>query len=384
MFMMSKNQPIARLPLWWGVLALTGSLAGCVEAVPPEIVEAVESVDRDLMQLRAAELAPDDYSNFAHQWVTLRARVEAEDDVIRWPWEPNELEQALRHLQAEGTRTVARLTEHQDTLRRSAERQLAHVEDRAKLIAAEVSTIDSRLVLGEKPVEIDLLIKQARALYEQGHYGQSLEASERASHNLATQAAMLNRELGRYASHDRIAQWQRMAKDTIEWSREHRTAAIVVSKAERSLVLYRSGRKVLSYPVRLGFNGIKEKRYQGDGATPEGRYRITSKRGQGQTQFYRALLLDYPNQEDRRRFVLERKTGNIPALRGIGGQIEIHGVENELMAQTLGCVMLDNSQMLALFDRVDKGTPVTIVGALHEHNSVALALANLSARRDET
>jgi hypothetical protein len=46
--------------------------------------------------------------------------------------------------------------------------------------------------------------------------------------------------------------------------------------------------------------------------------------------------------------------------------------------------MLDNSQMLALFDRVDKGTPVTIVGALHEHNSVALALANLSARRDET
>ena len=27
MFMMSKNQSIARLPLWWGVLALTGSLA---------------------------------------------------------------------------------------------------------------------------------------------------------------------------------------------------------------------------------------------------------------------------------------------------------------------------------------------------------------------
>ena len=195
---------------------------------------------------------------------------------------------------------------------------------------------------------------------------------------------MLNRELGRYASHDRIAQWQRMAKDTIEWSRRHHAAAIVISKAERSLVLYRSGQKILSYPVRLGFNGIKEKRYQGDGATPEGRYRVTSKRGQGQTQFYRALLLDYPNKKTRRRFVSEKKTGAIPAMRGIGGQIEIHGVENELMAQTLGCVMLDNSQMLALFDRVDKGTPVTIVGALHEHNSVASALTNLTARREET
>jgi L,D-peptidoglycan transpeptidase YkuD (ErfK/YbiS/YcfS/YnhG family) len=381
--MMRSRQSLAQVILWPVTLALAGLFAGCVEAVPPEVIEAVESIDRDLIQLRAAEVAPNDYSSFAHQWVTLRARVETEEDAIRWPWESNDLEQALRKLQAEGTRTVARLAEQQDTLRRSAGRQLAHVEDRAKLIATEVSAIDSRLVLGEKPVEIDLLIKQARAFYEQGRYAQSLDASERALQNLATQTAMLTHELGRYASRDRIAHWQRMAKETIEWSRVHHTAAIVVSKAERSLVLYRSGQKMLSYTVRLGFNGIKEKRYQGDGATPEGRYRVTSKRGQGQTQFYRALMLDYPNQEDRRRFVLERKTGRIPALRGIGGQIEIHGVENELMAQTLGCVMLENPQMAALFERVDKGTPVTIVGALHEQNSVAVVLANLSAPRDE-
>jgi L,D-peptidoglycan transpeptidase YkuD (ErfK/YbiS/YcfS/YnhG family) len=381
--MMRSRQSLAQVILWPVTLALAGLFAGCVEAVPPDVIEAVESIDRDLIQLRAAEVAPNDYSSFAHQWVTLRARVETEEDAIRWPWESNDLEQALRKLQAEGTRTVARLAEQQDTLRRSAGRQLAHVEDRAKLIATEVSAIDSRLVLGEKPVEIDLLIKQARAFYEQGRYAQSLDASERALQNLATQTAMLTHELGRYASRDRIAHWQRMAKETIEWSRVHHTAAIVVSKAERSLVLYRSGQKMLSYTVRLGFNGIKEKRYQGDGATPEGRYRVTSKRGQGQTQFYRALMLDYPNQEDRRRFVLERKTGRIPALRGIGGQIEIHGVENELMAQTLGCVMLENPQMAALFERVDKGTPVTIVGALHEQNSVAVVLANLSAPRDE-
>ena len=375
---------IAGLTRWWGAVAFAGFLAGCAEAVPQEVIDAVESVDQALMQLRAAEIAPSDYGSFARQWATLRTRVEAEEDLIRWPWESNDLELALRHLQEEGSRTVARLTEQQETRRRSAELQLAHIENRVKLISVQVSSIDSRLVLGQKPVETDLLLKQARTFYEQGLYGQSLEASDRASRNLETQAALLSRELGRYANHDHIVRWQQLAKDTIEWSKTHRAPTIIISKAERTLTLYRNGQKVLSYPVRLGFNGIREKRYQGDGATPEGRYRITSKRGQGQTQFYRALVLDYPNEADRRRFVVERKTGNIPALRGIGGQIEIHGVENELMAQTLGCVMLENPHMAFLFDRVEKGTPVTIVGALHEQNAVALALANLSARRDET
>jgi murein L,D-transpeptidase YafK len=173
-----------------------------------------------------------------------------------------------------------------------------------------------------------------------------------------------------------------MAKETIAWSRRHHASAIVVSKADRVLTLYKNGQKVLSYPVRLGFNGIREKRYQGDGATPEGRYLIAGKRGQGQTQFYRALLLDYPNEEDRRRFQSARKTGLIPASKGIGGQIEIHGVENELAAQTLGCVMLENAHMVFLYDRVEKGTPVTIVGALQEQNSVAQALASLGQRND--
>ena len=376
--------PYVTASLWCaGALTLSGSLAACVETVPPEMVEAIESLDRDLLQLQAGEVAPSEYAAFVHQWVTLRNRVEAEEDTIHWPWEPNDLEQALRDLQAEGAKAVARLTEQQEAERRAAARQLADVEERARAIATQVSAIDSRLILAEKPVETDLLLKQARAFYEQGRYEQSLQASDRASHHLTAQSALLQRELGRYASPDRIAQWQRMARETVEWSKKHRTSAIVISKAERSLTLYRSGQKLVSYPVRLGFNGINEKRYQGDGATPEGRYRIAGKRGRGQTQFYRALLLDYPNQEDRRRFLNDRKKGKIPALRDIGGQIEIHGVDNELMAQTLGCVMLENPQMAALFERVDNGTPVTIVGALLEHNSVERALVNLSTRRNE-
>lgn len=370
--------------LGWGALILAGSLIGCVEAVPQDVIEAVENIDRDLMELRAAEFSPSDYAQFAHQWMALKSRVQADEDLIRWPWESNDLEVALRRLQEEGSRTVARLTKERESLRRSAESKIAHVEDRFRTMTAQVSAIDSRLVLGEKPVEADLLIKQAHAFYEQGEYDRSLDASDRAAQNLVMQAALLSNELGRYGNRDRISRWQQMAKDTIAWSRMHRTSAIVVSKADRMLTLYRNGQKVLSYPVRLGFNGIREKRHQGDGATPEGRYRISGKRGEGQTRFYRALVLDYPNEEDRRRYRIEQKTGQILGSQAIGGQIEIHGVENESMAQTLGCVMLDNPQMALLFDRVDKGTPVTIVGALHEQNSVALTLTMLGIQREET
>jgi len=370
--------------LGWGALALVATLSGCVEAVPQDAVKAVENIDRDLMELRTAEFSPADYTQFAQQWMALKARVQADEDLIRWPWEPNDLEVALRRLQEEGSRTVARLTKERESLRQSAEDKIARVENRFRMMTLQVSAIDSRLVLGQKSDEVELFMKQAHTFYEQGRYDRSLDESDRAAQNLATQAAVLSSELGRYADRNRISRWQQMAKGTITWSRIHQASAVVINKADRVLTLYRNGHQVVSYPVRLGLNGIREKQYQGDGATPEGRYRISSKGGQGQTQLYRALVLDYPNKDDRRRYQLGRKSGQIPASRGIGGQIEIHGVENELMAHTLGCVMLDNPQMALLYNRVAKGTPVTIVGALHKQNSVALTLATLDDRKEES
>jgi hypothetical protein len=39
--------------------------------------------------------------------------------------------------------------------------------------------------------------------------------------------------------------------------------------------------------------------------------------------------------------------------------------------------------MALLYEQVDKGTPITIVGALDDQNSVALTLATLDDRREE-
>lgn len=359
-------------------------MAGCVPAIPPDMIAAIEAIDRDLIAMGAPQAAPQEYAYFARQWISLKARVEADDDLIRWPWESSDIEEELRRLHVEGGSTVARLSDRQVTQRRTAESTLARLEERFLSMASQVESFDGRVALGAKPVQTDLLIKQARFFLEQKDYARSIETAEQASHALRIQTAILTRELERYADDRQIANWQAMVKHTVDWSRAHQSTAIVVSKADREITLYKNGRKVLSYPVRLGFNGIREKLFQGDGATPEGRYRVSAARGAGQTQFYRALVLDYPNADDRRRFRLAKQSGKIAAAKTIGGQIEIHGVENELIAQTLGCIMLDNPHMAELFARVSSGTPVTIVGALNAHNSIALALAQLADRKDKT
>ena len=152
----------------WGALTLVSSLSGCVEAVPQDAVKAVENIDRDLMELRADELSPTHYTQFAHQWMALKVRVQADEDLIRWPWEPNDLEVALRQLQEEGSRMVARLTKERELLRSSAENKIARVEDRFRTMTLQVSAIGSRLELGQKPDEIELLMKQAPASTELG------------------------------------------------------------------------------------------------------------------------------------------------------------------------------------------------------------------------
>jgi hypothetical protein len=53
------------------------------------------------------------------------------------------------------------------------------------------------------------------------------------------------------------------------------------------------------------------------------------------------------------------------------------------MSQTLGCVMLNNRHIDRIFEAVEVGTPVTIVGALEAKNSVSMALAALDGGEDD-
>lgn len=382
---MSRPNQICRLLASFSLIGLLSmSMGGCVETVPDELVEAIESIDRDLVTLRASDVTPEAYSKFSRQWIGLRGRVQSEENIVRWPWEDNELETDLEALQAEGTQLVADVNSRIQAQRTSAETKLAKIEQRLRLLNTRVGDIGSRVVLGEHPVETEVLVKQARLLLEQGHFEHSIQTSERAGKIILTQTTLLTNELGRYADDDLIAAWRESAQRTIDWSRTHRAQAIVISKADRVLTLYKNGRKALTYPIRLGSRGIRAKQHYGDGATPEGEYRVQRKRGPGQTPYFRALILDYPNADDRRRFEEAQKAGLIPKSLHMPGLIQLHGIAQGITDQPYGSIVLDNPQIAQLFDQVSVGTPVNIVGALESQNSISLVLADLGDQEEET
>jgi len=166
----------------------------------------------------------------------------------------------------------------------------------------------------------------------------------------------------RYVDAERVRTWQAWVNETIEWSREEREPAIVVYKELHLLQLYVNGRLAESYTVDLGSNVLERKVAAGDQATPEGRYRIVRRLDEGESRYYKALLLDYPNEADRQRLEEHRENGAVSASARPGGLIEIHGEGGRGTNWTDGCVALANGDMDELFDRVPVDTPVTIVG----------------------
>ncbi len=54
-------------------------------------------------------------------------------------------------------------------------------------------------------------------------------------------------------------------------------------------------------------------------------YKIIEKKQNGQTKYYKALLLNYPNEDDKKRFLANKKNGIISKDAKIGNLIEIHG-----------------------------------------------------------
>jgi len=158
------------------------------------------------------------------------------------------------------------------------------------------------------------------------------------------------------------AQWRRWVELTIEESRVGESTAIVIDKLRRRLTLYYRGLKMAEFPAELGANGLRRKEHAGDRATPEGMYRVVQLKRGSQTRYYKALLINYPNEEDRARFARSKARGTIPRRAGIGGLIEIHGDGGEGKDWTDGCVALANEDMDVVFARSRIGTPVTIVG----------------------
>jgi murein L,D-transpeptidase YafK len=131
-------------------------------------------------------------------------------------------------------------------------------------------------------------------------------------------------------------------------------------------LVYLDGEIKFEYSAELGKNWVGDKRLRGDKATPEGIYRITKKLKSDSTIYYKALLIDYPNEEDTALFEAALAKGTLPHSAKIGGMIEIHGNGGKGTDWTNGCIALTDREMDSIFKIAKIGTPVTIVGSMYD------------------
>jgi murein L,D-transpeptidase YafK len=154
-----------------------------------------------------------------------------------------------------------------------------------------------------------------------------------------------------------------MTERAISFSRRNKDYSVLIDKFSRKCLIYHNGVKKYEFDIELGKNWVGDKRHRGDNATPEGFYNVTGKFSGGKTKYYKALLIDYPNEKDKKRFRTEVANGSLPASARIGELIEIHGGGGRGVDWTEGCVALTDAEMDSVYKIIKVGTPVTIVGS---------------------
>jgi hypothetical protein len=218
------------------------------------------------------------------------------------------------------------------------------------------SEIRSRISRGK------IMLKEAEIVYNNGQYIQANRKITDAEYLLTESYEYASTNLKNYFNSFSV--WERWVEKTLNESKKNRDYSIIIDKFSRKCYIYLNGSKKYEFDAELGKNWVGDKRTRGDMATPEGMYKITKKFDGGKTKYYKALLLDYPNDEDKEKFRSDIERGVLPASAKIGGLIEIHGNGGKGIDWTEGCIALTDNEMDVVFKVVKVGTPVTIIGSM--------------------
>jgi hypothetical protein len=213
-----------------------------------------------------------------------------------------------------------------------------------------------------------MLLKEAEVAFDNGQYLPANRKIADAEYLLTNVYDNAIDELKDYFN--LFPTWKRWVQSSISDSRKNNSYLLIVDKFSRKCYLYLGGNKKYEFEAELGRNWVGDKKRSGDKATPEGIYRIVTKYQGRETQYHKALRIDYPNAEDKERFRMEIKKGIIPASSKIGGGIEIHGGGGKGVDWTEGCVALTDREIDIVFSLVKVGTMVTIVGSMKDFNEV--------------
>ncbi len=148
---------------------------------------------------------------------------------------------------------------------------------------------------------------------------------------------------------------------------------ILVDKINYFLEINYGGISVKRYPISLGRDPFGRKVRQDCMTTPEGKYAISYFKPQ--SQFHKAIGINYPTTVDRTRYVRARRMGLLDTVNGaapsIGGAVQIHGggIGNNW---TWGCIAMRNDDIDELFQTSSPkiGTTLWIVGSEFTRDSV--------------
>jgi hypothetical protein len=253
---------------------------------------------------------------------------------------------------------------HAERIHRNRD-QLTGVEQQLRTIERQLSTASGKRLNRRLLREAQVDLKEAGKWLDRGEASRAEAVLARLKGRSSDLGTRLAEDLRRFDNPDAQRNWRKWLTEGMRIAQNGRKL-LVIEKESRTSYLVHKGRVLYRTPVDLGVEGTRVKTSQGDLATPEGLYTITKKKGNGQTKYYKALLLDYPNAEDVARFRALKKRGAISANARLGGLIEVHGDGGRGEDWTLGCVAVGNSEMDRLYRELSVGDKVAIVGRVPE------------------
>ena len=212
------------------------------------------------------------------------------------------------------------------------------------------------------------LLRESEISCSEGHYLQADSLAMEAGYLLTTSYKGAYDTLKAYFR--LYPEWKKWVEKTLDESRAKHTYSVIVDKVSRKIYVYFDGIRKYEYTAELGVNWVGDKKVKGDKATPEGIYKVAGKFEKSRTRYYKALLLDYPNNEDNARFRNEVAAGHLPKNAKIGDLIEIHGNGGRGVDWTDGCIAVKDKDMDVIYNIVGIGTPVIIVGSVADLDHV--------------
>ena len=140
---------------------------------------------------------------------------------------------------------------------------------------------------------------------------------------------------------------------------------IVIDKSDYEMQIFDDTGWLATYPVVFGSKDLGDKMMEGDKKTPTGEFKVLLKKTN--KRWGLELLLDYPNEESRKRFAQRKQQGLVPKNARIGDGIAIHGTRPEsewavdnFINWTDGCISVRHSEMKEIYELIPQGTRVTI------------------------